>query len=126
MVEKRWKKFVFMQKEIEFPKISGLSGAEIILISWGPNKGIVAKVADMLSEEGRKVATVNYTEIFPLKISDELLNFKGKKIVIENNFTGQFASLLESNGLKVDHKILKYNGLPFTEEELFLEVKKFL
>ncbi|MFQ3674984.1 MAG: 2-oxoacid:acceptor oxidoreductase subunit alpha, partial [Endomicrobiia bacterium] len=79
-----------------------------------------------LAEEGIKVATINYTELFPLKISNDLLLFKGRKIVVENNFAGQFASLLEKSGLKIDYKILKYNGLPFTEEELFAEVKKVL
>jgi len=126
MVEKRWKKFDLMKQEFGIPKICGEKDSEIILISWGTNKGIVSKVSLMFKEVGIKVATINYTEIFPLKISEELISFKGKKIVIENNFTGQFTTLLEKSGLKIDNKILKYNGLPFSEEELFLEVKKVL
>ena len=126
MVEKRWSKLPFMEQEILAPEIVGDKEAEIILISWGTNKGIVSKVALMLETGGTKVATINYTELFPLKISNELLTFKGKKIVIENNFTGQFANILQSNGLKIHKKILKYNGLPFSEEELLAEVKKFL
>jgi 2-oxoglutarate ferredoxin oxidoreductase subunit alpha len=53
---------------------------------------------------------------------------KAKKIIlIEANVTGQLGRLLrEKTGLKVDKKILKYDGRPFTSTELKQQIKKLI
>ncbi len=126
MVEKRWAKLHFMEQEIVANEIFLSLDTEIVLITWGTNKWVVTKVARLLNQKGIKAGVVSYTDLWPLKISPKLMSFNKKKIVVENNFTGQFANLLESKGLKVDRKILKYNGLPFSEDELLSEIEKNL
>jgi len=50
-----------------------------------------------------------------------------KKLVsIELNATGQMAKVLNSQGIKVDGKILKYNGRPFLAKEIEEKLKKLL
>ena len=47
----------------------------------------------------------------------ETLNGK-EVVVVENNATGQFSNLLKQAGVTVSKNVLKYNGMPFTVEEL--------
>jgi len=126
MVEKRWKKSCLMTDEMNLAVPDGISDCKIILVSWGSNNGIVSEASEVLSNNGIKTKSINYTEIWPLKIPKEFFDKKRKFkiIVVENNFTGQFAGLLEREGVKIDGKINKYNGLPFTAEEITFEVKK--
>jgi pyruvate/2-oxoacid:ferredoxin oxidoreductase alpha subunit len=55
---------------------------------------------------------------------------KAKNIIlIENNLTGQLGRLLrEKTGISIPEKnrILKYNGRPFTSDELNKEIRKRL
>jgi len=41
-----------------------------------------------------------------------------KSFSVELNSTGQMAKVLNQNGIKVDGKILKYNGRPFLAKEI--------
>ena len=48
-------------------------------------------------------------------------------ICVENNYTGQFANLLKLElDIRVDEKILKYNGLPFSVEELVSKINEVI
>ncbi len=126
MVEKRWRKLCLMTDEMNVPVPDGLYASEVVLVSWGSTGGIVSEVAGILSKKGTKTESINYTEIWPLKIPKEFFDKKRKFkiVVIENNFTGQFAGILEKEGVRIDGKINKYNGLPFTAEEITGEVEK--
>jgi 2-oxoglutarate ferredoxin oxidoreductase subunit alpha len=45
----------------------------------------------------------------------------------ENNATGQFAGLLRrETGLLADHHILKFDGRPFSTDEIVREVQKYV
>lgn len=126
MVEKRWKKLCLMSEEMNVAVPDGINDCSVVLVSWGSNNRVVPKSAEVLSNNGIKTKSINYTEIWPLKIPEEFFDKKRKFkiIVVENNFTGQFAGLLEKEGVKIYGKINKYNGLPFTEEEITGEIKK--
>lgn len=126
MVEKRWKKLCLMTDEMNVAVPDGLYGAEVVLVSWGSTGPAASKAAEVLVKNGIKTKSINYTEIWPLKIPKEFVDKKRKFkiVVVENNFTGQFAGLLEKYGVKIDAKINKYNGLPFTAEEITGEVTK--
>jgi 2-oxoglutarate ferredoxin oxidoreductase subunit alpha len=53
---------------------------------------------------------------------------KGKILIcIEQNVTGQFAELLRKElGVDVHHKVLKYDGRPFSVEEVLDALKEVL
>ncbi|OGS35392.1 MAG: hypothetical protein A2474_03705 [Elusimicrobia bacterium RIFOXYC2_FULL_34_12] len=120
MVEKRWKKYCSMIEEMRVVVPNNIYDSDIVLVSWGSNYGITLESTKMLTAKGIKTTIINFSEIWPLKVPIVLLNKekKFKIVVVENNFNGQFAGLLEEKGVVVDYKILKYNGLPFTEDEI--------
>jgi 2-oxoglutarate ferredoxin oxidoreductase subunit alpha len=48
-------------------------------------------------------------------------------VVIENNAVSQFSGLIKLHtGFDIDRKILKYNGLPFSVEEIEESLKNIL
>jgi hypothetical protein len=46
--------------------------------------------------------------------------------VIENNVTGQFADILKSYDINIDHRILQSNGFSFFTDLLKEELEKVL
>ncbi|MFQ3578726.1 MAG: hypothetical protein SNJ71_01120, partial [Bacteroidales bacterium] len=67
-----------------------------------------------------RTALLHFTQVWPLPPQTEHYLQKAKKIIsIENNATGQFARLLrQETGFKTHKQILKYNGSPFSVEEI--------
>ena len=49
-----------------------------------------------------------------------------KLILLETNASGQMEKVLNSYGIKVDKKILKYNTRPFFPGEIEKKVKKLI
>jgi 2-oxoglutarate ferredoxin oxidoreductase subunit alpha len=46
---------------------------------------------------------------------------------VENNYTGQLGSLIrEMTGIDITQKVLKYDGRPFSEEELVEALRQAL
>jgi 2-oxoglutarate ferredoxin oxidoreductase subunit alpha len=43
---------------------------------------------------------------------------------VENNATGQLARLVAANGIRVDEKVLRYDGRPFSVEGLEERLKE--
>ena len=55
-----------------------------------------------------------------------LLKHTKANIVIENNVTGEFAGLLKSHDINIDHRILQSNGFSFFTDLLKEELEKVL
>ena len=53
---------------------------------------------------------------------------KAKKLVlVEENYSGQLGALIrEQTGVKIEQRILKFDGRPFSEDELVRELSKVL
>jgi 2-oxoglutarate ferredoxin oxidoreductase subunit alpha len=126
MVEKRWKKFDKMKADVSGAEYAGPAGADVLLVSWGSNCRIVSEAAAILRDKKINAASVGFTELWPLKVPEQLKGSGKKIIVVENNFTGQFAGMLAASGVNVAGKILKYNGLPFSSEEVVSEAGRIL
>jgi len=126
MVEKRLRKRETLTKELknkETIKVYGPKKSKIALITWGSTKGVVSEVGEKLN---LKVIQPLFLEPLPFeKIKKELIGVK-KIIDIELNKNGQLANLLSQNKIFVDKKILKYDGRPFTVDELTKEIKKII
>lgn len=118
MVEKRWAKFEKMRSEIPAPIMGNTEDAQLIIVGWGSTGKIIEETAKILSNSGMNAGFVKYNHIWPLLIPNELKNTRAKILVVENNYTGQFAQLLENEDVTITDKILKYDGLPFTAEKI--------
>lgn len=118
MAEKRWKKGKNLFEDIVSPKFFGPQDYEILVVSWGSTYHTVKETIVELNHP--KVAHLHYSQLWPLNLEDEKYFNKAKKVyVVEQNLSGQFANLLRQIYLIKDiQSILKYNGRPFSVEEL--------
>lgn len=126
MINKRLRKGESLGKEIEKKeaiKVYGERKSKIALITWGATKGSVVEVGEKL---GLKIIQPLFLEPFPEKQIKKELEGIEKVIDIEVNATGQLATLLRRYDILVDEKILKYDGRPFTVNELEEKIKKIL
>ena len=62
---------------------------------------------------------------FPLDEFKEAIKGAKKIISVENNARGQLRQLLSCHGIKIDEEILKYDGRPFSVDELKDKLKEF-
>ncbi|MEK6714937.1 MAG: 2-oxoacid:acceptor oxidoreductase subunit alpha [Candidatus Omnitrophota bacterium] len=126
MQDKRLRKEKYLIGELEnYPTIKayGNLNSETILLCWGSNKGVCVEVAENLGLKAVCVAVLS--PFCEEKLSKALMGSE-KIICIENNATGQFVRLISGFGFRVDKKILKYDGRPFSVEELEEKVRKAL
>lgn len=126
MMDKRLRKFDAMAADSVQPVFSGRDDYEVLLVGWGSTYPVISAALRELNLE--KLAYLHFTQVFPLPAGTRERLLKAKSIiVIENNATGQFAGLLtQQTGVRIDHKILKYNGLPFHVEEMTTELGNLL
>lgn len=124
---KRLRKRYGLAGDIDAPEINGIKGAETLLIGWGSTRGAIEEAAEILQESGSPVNTMYFKEIwpFPVEAVGAELNKGVKTVVIEGNATAQLAALIRrETGYKVDHAILRFDGRPFSPEEIVRRLKK--
>ncbi len=117
MVDKRLAKGKGFHDCIRPPEINGDEEPEILLLGWGSTKGAILEAASILSDQGRKVASMHFSQVWPLDPEQfmDRLKAAGRVICIEGNATGQFAQLLrQQTGFSVSENILRYDGLPLS------------
>jgi 2-oxoglutarate/2-oxoacid ferredoxin oxidoreductase subunit alpha len=121
MQQKRMQKTKAVKKEIENIEAVKAYGkdSDTVIFTWGSTKGACVEAADAL---GLKVLQPIIMEPFPDLSS--YIKDAGRIVTVETNATGQLARLLENNGIRVDHKVLKYNARPFFTDELIQRLRK--
>ncbi|MFW6360404.1 MAG: 2-oxoacid:acceptor oxidoreductase subunit alpha [Spirochaetota bacterium] len=123
MVEKRYiKKRQLLQEAAIPPELIGPDDYSVLVISWGSNRNTAAEALQKIGS--KKIALLHVPQLYPLHQSiGGYLDQADTTMVVENNAGGQFAELLwNQTGRRVDEKVLKYNGIPFSVEELQAEI----
>ena len=116
MVEKRARKFRGVAAEVPPPQLEGPAEAEVTLIGWGSTYGVIKEAIEQLKERGVTANQLAITWIVPFHAEavSGILSRARKTIIIENNYSGQFARYLRSEtGFKPNGYIRKYDGEPF-------------
>jgi 2-oxoglutarate/2-oxoacid ferredoxin oxidoreductase subunit alpha len=129
MVEKRARKMVDIEKRIEPPRIEGPQDAEVTLIGWGSTRGVIREAVEQLKALGISANQLAVKWIVPLHVEAITEAFARAKrtIIIENNYSGQFARYLRSEtGLAADGHIRKYDGEPFMPHHIVNGVREQL
>lgn len=126
MVDKRLKKLGLIKEEIMPPKLIGLDDYKNLVICWGSTFNIVSEAVNNLDR--RDTSVLHFSQVYPLHNDIvNLLSKANKTVMVENNATGQFSRLLRIHAdIKVDHRILKYNGLSFASDELAQKLDSIL
>ena len=115
MVQKRLTKQKRLQQAMALPEEICLSGAEIVLVSWGSTRGVIEETVSQLRAEGIVAGAIHFTEIWPLPY---YAFSSGKKYIsVEGNATGQLTYLLTAEyGLNFSGAVRRSDGLPITAD----------
>lgn len=115
MVAKRKQKIDLVISEALAPTVIG--EGSIAVITWGSSKCIVEEVLAELNDP--RLFHAHFFWVYPLNPSHlEILQNTKANIVIENNVTGEFADILKSHDVSIDHRILQSNGFTFFIDQL--------
>jgi len=129
MVEKRARKFDGVASRVAAPELEGPGDAEVTLVGWGSTWGVIHEACEQLAGIGIKANHLPVKWIVPLH-GDEIAATLAKSkrvIIVENNFSGQFARYLRSEtGIKADGHIRKYDGEPFMPHHIVAGVQEQL
>lgn len=133
MHEKRMRKMKGLLALIEPPKLFGPKRAEVTLVGWGSTQGVIHEAIRQLAQEGIKANNLQIKWLVPLHaeeitaILSRSKRSKKKVIIVENNYSGQFARYLRSEtSLVADGHVRKYDGEPFMPHHIVDGVKKIL
>ncbi|HLY19455.1 MAG TPA: 2-oxoacid:acceptor oxidoreductase subunit alpha [Bryobacteraceae bacterium] len=129
MMEKRQRKVAGIEASVPPPELIGDPAAEVTLIGWGSTMGVIQEAVEMLNEEGITANQLQIRWMVPLHGERivEILRGCRHTIIVENNFSGQFARYLRSETSYVpDGNIRKYDGEPFMPHHIVEAVKEQL
>ncbi len=126
MVEKRLKKLESIQKDTIEPELVGSSSYKKLIVAWGSNYGNIVEAMENLNNND--IAFLYFKQVYPLHESTKNYLDRAKQtIIFENNVESQFANLIKlQTDYKIDRKVLKYDGRPFSVEEITDELKSFV
>jgi len=122
MVDKRFsKKMELLRREVVDPLPVNIDGARLVLLGFGSTRGVIEDVC--AQDPRKKIGCVHFSQVWPFP-ADALALLLNKApaarlVTVENNAGAQLAKLIKRETLlEIDASILKYNGRPFTIEEL--------
>ena len=119
-VEKRLQKQqTYLENHWQMPTIDGsLDNAKYVFVTWGSSKLVVEQARRLMTEPS---AHINFTHVYPMNREKIATLFAADRhyVLVENNATGQFGTLLRSEaGVDIKHTIHKYDGRTFYSEEI--------
>jgi 2-oxoglutarate ferredoxin oxidoreductase subunit alpha len=131
MMEKRMGKLDLAAREIPVERklrLHGPADADVTVIGWGSTKGVILDALEELNSRGD--LRWNYLQVrllrpFPSAEVAEILQRARRTVLVECNYTCQLGHLIrEMTGIAVDHEVPKYDGRPFSQEELIEALEK--
>lgn len=129
MMEKRMRKVAGIEAAVPPPVLEGAADAEVTLIGWGSTDGTIREARAMLAEQGVTSNQLQIRWLVPLHGDAivEILRGAKRTIIVENNYSGQFARYLRSEtSFVADGHIRKYDGEPFMPHHIVRAVQEQL
>ena len=130
-MDKRMSKFKLAGTLVPPPALFGVppSEAEISIVVFGTTKGPVRSAMEWLEREGTKVAMLQVVTVWPFP-ADQVATFidaSKRTMIVEGNHDGQLEGLIRQECLRsVDWPIHRYDGRPFSPEQIYHTVKEVL
>jgi 2-oxoacid:acceptor oxidoreductase, alpha subunit len=122
MVDKRFsKKMDLLRREIIGPLAVNIDNAQLILLGFGSTRNVIEETC--MRDPQKKNGCIHFPQVWPFP-ADALATLLRKApgaflATVENNAGAQLAKLIKrETTLEIDASILKYDGRPFTIEEL--------
>ncbi|MGF7117613.1 2-oxoacid:acceptor oxidoreductase subunit alpha [Methanobacterium oryzae] len=125
MVEKRLKKLEGIKKDVIEPELVGNRNYKILVVGWGSTYGAIKEALETF--ESDNISFLHFKQVYPLHESTlNYLENAQKTIIFENNATSQFGNLIKQiTGFEIHERALKYNGMPFSVEEVTKHLESF-
>lgn len=126
MVEKRFRKSGTISEVALAPDWIGPEGADHLVICWGSTLEAAREAINVLKR--KDIAILHFQQVFPLhEQTRQRLQKVRNMILLEGNSSGQFGGVLKQHwGIQWKHRILKYNGLQFSAEEVQTALQEIL
>jgi 2-oxoglutarate ferredoxin oxidoreductase subunit alpha len=129
MMEKRMRKEHGIAAAVPPPTLQGPKDADVTLIGWGSTQGVIEEARQQLADRGISANQLQIRWLVPLhgEAILEILRDAKHTIIVENNYSGQFARYLRSETSYVaDGHIRKYDGEPFMPHHIVDAVREQL
>ncbi len=129
MHEKRMRKMEGVLEHIAPPTLFGAKDAAVTLIGWGSTQGVIREAIEKLAAEGIAANNLQVSWLVPLHAAaiTAIVAQAKRTIIVENNYSGQFARYLRSEtSIVADGHIRKYDGEPFMPHHIADGVKAVL
>ena len=97
------------------------------LVGWGSTQGVIQEAIELLNEEGISANHLQIRWLVPLHGDAivEILQSEKHTLIVENNYSGQFARYLRSEtSYTPNGHIRKYDGEPFMPHHIVEGVKE--
>ncbi len=128
MTRKRFKKLETVSKALEAnrPDFYGPEDAKIGVLGWGSTYGAIREARYLAEERGIKIRHLHPKIVSPLAEMQIRRFFSGLEqiIVVEENYTGQFAHFIKAKFGIRPLELLKTEGIPITPEEIYAGIKR--
>lgn len=115
MMEKRaFKMETYLKEDAKPPLVFGKPDGKPVLVGWGGTRPVLLEARQRLREAGMEAAVVHFTHLWPFHTAaaKPLLEKASVVIAVEQNFSGQYAHVIQAACLLPVKRIVKYNGLP--------------
>jgi len=118
MVDKRLRRVSVLTAEALPPRLNGPADGSLLVVGWGSTGPIIAEAIAGLGRSD--VGHLHFTQVHPIHpTAAGILHSARKVVLVEGNATGQFGQLLALHaGVDISDKILRYDGLQFSVEQL--------
>ncbi|MGB9721780.1 MAG: 2-oxoacid:acceptor oxidoreductase subunit alpha [bacterium] len=126
MMDKLFKKISEIKNDIIPPELVGSPDYKTLVLCWGSNYNIVKEAIEDMNYGN--ISMLHFSQVFPIHPDTGIFLRKAKNLcIVENNATGQFAKMIKLyTDIDIKNRILKYNGLPFSVEEIIKRLEEFL
>lgn len=121
MFEKRMRKMqTYLREDVKPPQVFGTPDGVPVLVGWGSTKLPLLDAQARLRGEGVETCVLHFTHLwpFPVHLARPVLQRGSAVIVVEQNFSGQLADLIQQECLIETRRILKYNGRPYYTSDI--------
>ncbi len=118
MQQKRLRKTELIQSAIIPPEMIGRPDYRVLIVGWGSTYEAVKEALAILNN--KEIALLHLKQVYPLAPEiGTYLKKATRTIIVEQNATCQLGKLIQlTTGISIGEQILKYNGMPFSVEEL--------
>lgn len=127
--EKRLRKIERARALVPPPRRYGPDSADLSLVVFGTTKQPALEAMDWLADEGVHVNMLQLVTLWPFPAEDvsAFLDAATRTLIVEGNATGQLEGLIRQECLRgADDRLHRYDGRPFSPEQIYAHVKRTL